>query len=390
MRARRDGNDVVPIRSGSRLSIPAAAGGLAGRSSTIELDYVMETAPMADGSVLHPDRPRLELPCLSFTWEVAIPAGWRAIDPGPGLVGNDPGDPAGWPCGVLGLGMPGWPSGRGLGGPDAAERLHQLGRPELDSLSFAEWFSRWDSGPWPIVVDRLALSSAGLGPKSSCVPGRSAADRRDPARAMLQQHGLAVVAFPDALLITTEAESSRFNRQGPWLDSIAEVLAWGSDRTDRFQSVDRWRGETSPRGASAADEGNERTRRLPGRLVWRFSAPDWPEADAFVHLEDGHRRLLMGWVIAGVLVMAWLGAARLGPASRLLLPVAVAAACVLLERILPSRYGAATAGGFVAALAILIGELAQEFERRPSRSERPSAARVVSCAMRPAPRPCRP
>ncbi len=31
VRARRDGNDVVPIRSGSRLSIPAAAGGLAGR-----------------------------------------------------------------------------------------------------------------------------------------------------------------------------------------------------------------------------------------------------------------------------------------------------------------------------------------------------------------------
>ena len=58
---------------------------------------------VADGAVLHPDRPRFDLPCLSFTWEVAAPPGWRALDPGPGLVANDPDDPNDWPCGVLGL-----------------------------------------------------------------------------------------------------------------------------------------------------------------------------------------------------------------------------------------------------------------------------------------------
>ncbi len=66
--------------------------------------------------------------------------------------------------------------------PDRSNRLGQLnGQLEAavpDEWSFAEWFSRWDSGPRPLVVDRLALGSAGLGPRSSCFPGRIA--RRPP------------------------------------------------------------------------------------------------------------------------------------------------------------------------------------------------------------------
>jgi hypothetical protein len=385
VRARRDGIDVTPIRSGSRLSIPAPANGQAGRSSTIVLDYLMEAVPIADGSVLHPDRPRFDLPCLSFTWEVAVPAGWRALDPSAGLVANDPEDPDDWPCGVLGLWNQDWPTYKGHG---IAARVHhlddRLGRPMPDSLSFAEWFTRWDSAPWPIVVDQLALSSAGLGPKSACVPGRSAGDRRGPGLALLQQHGLAIIEMSEALLITTESEVRRFAAPRPWLDAIGEALAWGSDRTNRFQSVEHWRGETSPR-VTAAEEAIERHKPVPGRMIWRFSAPAWPADDAFIHLVDGRRRMLIGWIIAGVLAMAGLVASRRGFRSRFFLPALVAVACVLLDRILPARFGAATAGGFVAALAILIAELARRARRAPAPPG--AAARAESSSIRNAPRP---
>ncbi len=380
IRIRRDGAEVTPIRSGSRLSIPAPANGQSSRSSTIVLDYVVDAAPIADGAVQHPDRPRFDLPCLSFTWEVAVPPGWRALDPGPGLVANDPDDPAAWPCGVLGLWTPDWPTYQGHG---IAARVHRLddrlGRPMPDSLSFAEWFTRWDSAPWPIVVDRLALSSAGLGPRSACVPGRSAGDRRGPGQALLQQHGLAIVEMNEALLITTESEAQRFTAPRPWLDAIGEALAWGSDRTDRFQAVEHWRGETSPR-ATAAEEGNERSKPLPGRMIWRFSTPAWPADDAFVHLADGRRRMLTGWIVAVVLAMAWLGASRRGFGSRLFLPALLAVICVLLDRILPARFAADTAGGFIAALAILIAELGNR-ARRAAEPPR-AAARAVSSLLR--------
>jgi hypothetical protein len=189
---------------------------------------------------------------------------------------------------------------------------------------------------------------------------------------MLQQHGLAAVAFPDALLITTESESSRFARQTPWLDAIGEALAWGSDRTDRFQTVELWRGETSPRSAAAGDDGNGRNDPLPGRITWRFSASGWPGDDAFVHLADGPRRMLTGWIIAGLLVMGWLGASGHVAGRQLVLPASVAAICVLLDRSLPARYAAATAGGFVGSLAILIAELA----RRARRAAQPPRAAV--------------
>ena len=54
-------------------------------------------------------------------------------------------------------------------------------------------------------------------------------------------------------------------------------------------------------------------------------------------------RMLGGWIVAVALAMAWLGALRCGFGSRLFLPALVAVACVLLDRILPARFGAATA-----------------------------------------------
>src|SRR5207247_7726976 len=98
---------------------------------------------------------------------------------------------------ALGLWKPAWDFFRSRTAPGDAAQLRalddQLLQTPADELTFAEWFCRWDSGDWPVVIDRLALNSAGLGPKSPCLPGRVKADRRSISLATLQQHGLAIV-----------------------------------------------------------------------------------------------------------------------------------------------------------------------------------------------------
>ena len=169
------------------------------RASTILIDYAIDGPSMTDGSVLRPELPQFDLPCLSFIWEIAAPSGWKATDCGAGLIANDRDDPADWPCGALGLWSPAWNSLRGRAAPTAESRLGTLdgllSLANSDELTFAEWFTRWDSGPLPIVIDRLAIGSAGLGPKTPCVLGRTKSDRRGISQATLHQHGLALVSF---------------------------------------------------------------------------------------------------------------------------------------------------------------------------------------------------
>ncbi len=374
-----DGAEVVPIESGSRLLLPAPGPMRGARSSTILIDYAVDDLTVADGAVLRPELPEIGLPCLSFVWEIAAPSSWKATDCGPGLIANDRDDPDGWPCGALGLWSPAWDFLRGrVPSTDGAGLRTLDGRLEqgvLGELTFAEWFTRWDSGPWPIVIDRLALNSAGLGPKSPCVLGRFGSERRGISLATLQQYGLTVVPFPDVLLITSEAEAAGFAQQGRWAAAIGETLAWGSDRTDRFQTPARWRGEASPRSASASgDEAAERTGPPPGWATWRFSGANWPGIDSSVHLVDVRRRILMGWMVFALLALVWLTAGSRSSRGRLLIPAMLSATCVLLDWILPSRYASVTAAGFAGGLAILIVELG----RRIRRSHEPGLAGAPS------------
>jgi hypothetical protein len=381
VRVRSDGVEVDPIRSDSRLFLPAPGPARGARSSTILVDYAMDGLTIADGGRLRPSLPEIGLPCLSFVWEIAAPSSWKAMDCGPGLIANDRDDPNGWPCGPLGLWRPAWDFLRGPAASSAVARLGaldgQLEQGMPDELTFAEWFTRWDSGRWPLVIDRLALNSAGLGPKSPCIVGRSRSDRRGISLAMLQQHGLTAVPFPDVLLITTEAEAASFAVPGRWVGAIGETLAWGSDRTDRFQTPARWRGEASPRSASASgDEAAERFKPPPGWATWRFSAADWPGSDSSVRLVDVRRRILMGWMAFAGLALAWLCAGGRFSRGRLLIPAVLSAACVLLDAILPSRFAGVMAGCFASGLAILIVELGRRLRRSPEAS--PVAARSPS------------
>ena len=123
-----------------------------------------------------PELPLVSLPCLSFVWELVTPPDWKAVDRGPGLIAGDREGGSGWPLAALGLGIRPWSFPWGRRAARNTDWLRTLDDRLVDSVSdeltFAEWLSRWDSGPWPIVVDRLALSSAGFGPKSQCVPSR--------------------------------------------------------------------------------------------------------------------------------------------------------------------------------------------------------------------------
>ena len=241
VRVRRDGLDVAPIQSRTGLSIPLPGSNLGPGSSTIVIDYVINGRPIGDGGRLLPGVPEVGMACLSFDWEVVTPSAWKAADCGSGWIASDRDNLWNWPMAALGLWTPDWDLNPRRSSGANAELLrildHQLVDSTLPELTFAEWFSRWDSGPFPVVIDRVALSSAGLGPKSQCVPSRVKAERRNVSLATLEQHGLAIVPFSNALVITTEVDSPKFGQRDRFREAIAESLLWGSDRTDRFQTL---------------------------------------------------------------------------------------------------------------------------------------------------------
>jgi hypothetical protein len=362
VRVRRDGSDVPPIRSRTGLSIPLPGSSQGPRSSTVVIDYVISAGPIADGGRLVPKLPEVNLPCLSFDWEVVTSGAWKAADCGPGWIANDRDNAWDWPNAALGLWRPAWDLIRDKSRAEDPELLRVLDRQLVDAasaeLTFAEWFSRWDAGPLPVVIDRVSLNSAGLGPKSQCVPSRVKAERRNISLATLDQYGLAMVPYSNALLITTVVDSPKFDQRERWNEAISESLVWGSDRTDRFQTLAHWRGE--PSGASAATSGDEAAERskLPhGWSTWRFAGPRWPARDSFVYLIDVNARIVKGWIIAASSLVVWFWSRRLLARRRFQVCSALMAGALLLEWMLPSRYASFTAALFVAAFVILIIEL---------------------------------
>ncbi len=368
VRVRRDGLDVAPIQSRTGLSIPLPAPYQGSRSSTFVIDYVINGEPITDGGRLVPKLPDVGLPCLSFDWEVVTPGAWKAADGGPAWSANDRDNLWDWPNAALGLWKPAWEFIRGRSGAEDTELLPILDRQLLDSaadeLTFAEWFCRWDSRPLPVVIDRVSLNSAGLGPRSQCVPSRVKAERRNVSLATLKHHGLAIVPFSNALLITTESDSSKFEHRRRWTLAITESLLWGSDRTDRLQTLARWRGEaSSARASTERDEAAERSKLPQAWPTWRFAGPRWPANDSFVYLIDVTARIIEGWIIVGSCLLIWYLLRRRFVGGRVLLLTSVMAGCVGLEWFLPSRYASITAAVFIGAFIILSVELAQRVGR---------------------------
>ncbi len=376
VRVRRDGFDIVPTQSQSGLSIPLESTTPGTRTSTIVLEYAVERKIDEDGSRLRPALPQVEMPCLSFIWEIITPPGWEPADSGEGLFANDPPARPNWPFAAIGLWRPWSLLYRGRKSGQESELYQELdGRlmnSAADTMSFGEWFTRWDSGPRPVVIDRLSLDLAGFGPKSPCVLNRVVNhDRTDISTAALRRNGLSLVSTHGALVITTLEKAREFAEDDRFREAVMETLIWGSDRTDRLQTVARWRGEPSPKSTSAADDGiTERSRLLPGWSAWRFSTSNWPSETASIRVVDRRARVLSVWLFTGILLIAYLLVREWLIRWRTWLPVSLMAAAVLLAGVLPSRLEGHAAAIVIAGLAAIVLELAGGAARRSPAPQR--------------------
>ena len=112
-----------------------------------------------------------------------------------------------WSCSDLALWLTGG-SGAALARPgtrprtasdETLRRLDEtLAGTSFEELTFAEWFTRWDSGTTPLIIDRLALSAAGHGPRSRCTPNRVGPRGQPLSLKTLQQYGLTLLpSIPD-------------------------------------------------------------------------------------------------------------------------------------------------------------------------------------------------
>ena len=70
-----------------------------------------------------------------------------------------------------------------------------------------------------------------------------------------------------AIVITTATEVPGFDERKGLSAAVAEALLWGADRGDRFETVPRYRGESSPRPAALSGDDRRRAHEAPGRMV---------------------------------------------------------------------------------------------------------------------------
>jgi hypothetical protein len=365
-RLRRDGQSMTPTQEGRVLSIALPLPRPARSLCAITLDYVTPDTPASGQATLRPERPETSLPCLSFCWEVVTPATWAVEDCGPGLVAADPAPRTSWPRGLLATWRTSWNpfrSSSATARESATLRAldKRVAETRPDEVALGEWFTRWDAGPWPIVIDRMALAFAGLGPKSRVVPPHEGS-----ARASLQPLGLTVVPVGAALLVTSRAEAP--DRPGGPLRDPATRLAWeealraasadGSDPSDRFQSVARWRGATTPK-VSLLGESTDHDPLPDNWRIWRFAAPSWPSAGTTVRLVDERQRAAWGWTAGLAVLLAGLAFRSASARVRGIGLALTLGFATLATALATGRSATISAGAGAGALAVLFLWLGQ-------------------------------
>ena len=325
IRVQLDGADTAPVVEEGRFVVTLPAGSPGQRFKTVNIDFEARGTELRTGDLLQPILPELDIRCFSFCWELIMPPRWQARAHGPGLQTTDPPPAPAWPFSALGLPQVRWSA---QGAEELAARAEPLQRLDsllsnlsVEELTFAECFSRWDSGAYPLIVDRLSLSGLGYGPRSRCVPVGADPRGLPLCQSTLQQYGLAIIPVDSLLLITSLGEAARFDPAGAWLPAMGEVMLWGSDRSDRFQSVARWRGELTPVDAPGSGLVDP-LRTPPGWGISRFTGASWPGKATRVEIRDQRSGIVPGWAVA-LVVLAALNYRPMSPRWGVSLPIAL-------------------------------------------------------------------
>jgi hypothetical protein len=376
-RIRRDGQTVVASPEGRsfRVAIPSTG---PGRGLTrLTLDYQGGPPPSSD---LDPSAilPACSLPCLSFVWEVIKPDPWSIRNSTVSLMDTDPVPDRSWVHALLGFRLDPWDFLARRARPDQREAiLGELdkiasGLPEGD-MSLGDWLVKLDSGGFPMVIDRLALLSAGLGPASRVNVDPGSGKAMGTVDATLLTMGLVATPMDGVILISGKADSpdrlhDRRSTLAAWSAQLRLASSTGSDESDRFQSASRWRGEATPRALVAG----ESLERFPSTQSWRtrrFIGTGWPPPGASVSLVDERSEASRGWLVTAIILAIGLLARRRPSRSRALgigLALAVTSGAMAWGWPDPASWVTGTLRGLLAVLALWLGRSFRADGTRPS------------------------
>ena len=354
-RLRRDGQPAVATVAGPLLRVVLAPTDPIRRTTTLTIDYRTPAATGIQAGLIRPAGflPGTTLPCLSFVWQVNAPERFALASESLDLVATSAADRLGPEAAMRGIHAP-----PGAKGGDAAEiatataMLADLDRAVRENppveTTLGEWFLRLDAGRWPLVLDRLALQGIGWGPKSriNLADGDTNPARPSTARAVFQSLGLTLEPMGAALVVSTEAgrEPQRTTpaaRAALGRDLVDAAIV-GADRSDRYQSAARWRGEATPR-AWLASETPDRGLVATGWRSHRFVASSWPVASVAVRVGEARDAWRFAALGGAGIVMLLLGAGavraalRRGPGRRAGLTLAGLAGLVCTASARPER-----------------------------------------------------
>lgn len=354
---RIDGRVASPSRRGEAISLPIPRPSSTRPLSTVQIEFEGESNAIVSGvSRVLPPRPEFSLPCLNFTWELITPKYTSGVvDPGSELVSTDPEPPGGYSRRLIGA----WPSAHGTLShaslpPSLVEELAaRIPGGDTDGISLWELLVRWDSGARPVIVDRTALATRGWGPRTRLLPRSEQPAPHQAKLGWFRSLGLEVLAIETGLLISTREQARALTETATSSHALTRAIQLaledGADRSDRFQTLDRWRNEDT---RDAQGDPDQITREQGKNVSW-FESLGWPDpGSSAVICRSVWARALWSWS-AGLFVLAiGISARATSPRRRLWMVIAAASIAIALVGITASSSSIAPVASGVVCGAI--------------------------------------